>query len=159
MAHACNNAAMSKRPQTLNQAIAHHLNRGIALLVILVAAAVPAAASAAPRLRCQISQGGEVHQLEFAPVSSPYEVKAVDINEHFRFKAVVLGDEQKVDTIALYTYYQSRRQAVLLHQAKYLAPVPQTAPGPAALTGWHFLYTPGLERELQYGCALFEVKP
>lgn len=142
------------------ESIAHRVRHGIALLAALAAAAALAAtAPAAPRLRCQINQGGEVHHLAFAPVRDPYSVKAVDINEHFRFKAVVVGDAGKIDYITLYTYYRSPRQAVLLHQAKYLAPVPQAAPAPAALTGLHYLYAPGLERELQYGCALFEASP
>ena len=155
----CNNAPMTKRPQPLGETIAKRLRHGIALLAAMAVGAWPAMAVAAPRLRCQISQGGDVRQLEFAPASNPYSARAVDISEHFRFKAVVIGDDGGIDSIALYAYYRSPRQAVLLHQAKYLAPVPQRAPAPAALTGLHYLYAPGLERELQYGCALIEVGP
>ena len=51
------------------------------------------------------------------------------------------------------------RQPVLLHEVRYEAPVAQAAPAPSALTGRHFIYSPRLEREFQYGCALFEVTP
>ena len=97
--------------------------------------------------------------LEVTPTKDPYHAKAVDLNGNFRFKAVVVGDTQKIDTINLYTYYQGKRQAVLLHEAKYLAPLLPADPGPHALTGTNYLYSPELGRELQYGCTLFEVAP
>jgi hypothetical protein len=128
-------------------------------LALLVGALFPPAASAAPRLRCQLSQGGAVQVVEFTPVADPYRVKSIDIRENFRFKAVVIGDEQKIDYIKLYTYYHSKRQPVLLHEAKYLAPTVLSDPTPDALTGTNTLYSPNLEREFQYGCTLFEVAP
>ena len=79
------------------------------------------------------------------------------MNPHF--KAVVIGDERKVEYIKLYTYYQSKRQAVLLHEAKYLAPALDSGTGSATLTGTNTLYSPSLGREFQYGCALIEVTP
>lgn len=118
-----------------------------------------ATTSAAPLLRCLIEQGGVAQTLEFAPVSDPYTVKAVAIGEHFRFKAVVLGDQRQVERIKLYSYYQTERQPVLLQQVVYQAPVAQAAPTPYALTGLNLLYSPKLERELRYGCALLEVSP
>jgi hypothetical protein len=114
-------------------------------------------AVAAPRLSCEILQGGSTLKLQFEPVSDPYVVKAIDINERFRFKAVMVGNEQKVDYIKLYAYYLSAGQAVLLHEAKYLSPVPQNHAAPDALTGQHYVYSPELGREMQYGCALLEV--
>ena len=116
-------------------------------------------ASAAPRLRCQLNQGDTAQVLDFMPVLNPYDVKAVDLNGRFRFKAVVVGDERKIDYIKLYTYYQSKRQAVLLHEAKYLAPVVDPGAGSATLTGTNTLYSPDLGREFQYACALIEVAP
>ncbi len=125
-------------------------------------------AAAAPVLRCQIDQGGTTRVLDFTPVTDPYSVRAVDINGRFRFKAVVVGDARHIDYIKLYAYSQTRRQPVLLHVAKYLAPVavpqmlqtPQTPQASfAALTGHQYLYSPQRERELQYGCALIEVTP
>jgi hypothetical protein len=116
-------------------------------------------ALASPRLRCQLIQGGTMQVLDFAPALNPYDVKAVDLDGRFRFKAVVIGDERKIDYIKLYTYYQSKRQAVLLHEARYLAPAADSGAGSAALTGTNTLYSPNLGREFQYGCALIEVTP
>jgi hypothetical protein len=48
---------------------------------------------------------------------------------------------------------------VLLHQATYLAPTVQADLRPDALTGTNTLYSPHMEREFQYGCALLEVTP
>ena len=133
--------------------------RAALCLAFFAGISLPAVASAAPRLRCQLTQGDAVQVLDFAPVGDPYRVEAVDLKGNFRFKAVVIGDEQKIDYIKLYTYYQSKRQAVLLHEAKYLAPQAESAPDPAALTGTNYLYSPELGRELQYACAVFEVAP
>ena len=124
-------------------------------LGILASALIPATTCAAPLLRCQIDQGGSTQMLEFAPVSDPYPVKAIDINGRFRFKVVMVGDERHIDYIKLYTYSHARRQPVLLHEAKYMAPV--AGPAPAALTGLNYVYSPQLERELQYQCSLQEV--
>jgi hypothetical protein len=79
----------------------------------------------------------------------------VNINERFRFKAVVVGSAEKVDYIKLYTYYVSSGRPILLHYANYLSPVAQTSPAPDALTGQQYLYSPVLGRQLQYACALY----
>ena len=119
----------------------------------------PTALFASPLLRCQIDQGGSIQTLDFIPAGDPYSVKAIDINGRFRFKAVVIGDAQHVEYINLYVYSQTRRQPVLLHQAKYQAPVTIPGAAPSALTGVNYVYAPELERELQYGCALLEKTP
>ena len=133
--------------------------RATALIAALIAVALPTTASATPRLRCQLEQGGETLVREFAPVADPYGAASIDVRDNFRFKAVVIGDAQHVEYIKLYTYYVTERQPVLLHEVRYEAPVAQAAPAPSALTGRHFIYSPRLEREFQYGCALFEVAP
>ncbi|MFO1206233.1 MAG: hypothetical protein U1E63_10980 [Burkholderiales bacterium] len=112
-----------------------------------------------PRLRCHVEYADNSQVLEFAPVADPYRVKAVDIGERFRFKAVVVGDERHVDYIKLYTYYRNERQAVLLHEAEYQAPEVARSTAPAALTGTQRLYSPLLGRELSYGCTLIEDAP
>jgi hypothetical protein len=135
------------------------LARVVFMIGCLAGGLCPSAASASLHLRCKLSQGGTVQVLDFMQVKDPYSVKAVDIGRHFRFKAVVIGDERKIDYIKLYTYYQSKRQAVLLHEANYLNPKLDASPDLAALTGTNYLYSPELGRELQYGCALIEVAP
>jgi hypothetical protein len=89
----------------------------------------------------------------------PYGARAIDINGHFRFKALVFGDAQKIEYVKLYAYRQSKRQAVLLHEAKYTAPPVQPTPNPMPFTGINYLYSPELGRELQYECALIELAP
>jgi hypothetical protein len=86
-------------------------------------------------------------------------VKAIDINDRFRFKAVVIGDALRLEYIKIYVYAHTRREPMLLHQASYLAPAASREAQPAALTGINHVYAPGLERELRYGCALLEISP
>ena len=116
-------------------------------------------ASAAPELRCQFEVNAEVQQHAFSPTQDPYRVTSVDLSQRFRFKAVVLGDAQKLELINLYVYYQTHRQPMLLQHVKFVAPVAQVSPAPDALTGQVAVYSPFLGKELQYRCALHEVTP
>jgi hypothetical protein len=125
----------------------------------LLVALGSATASATPLLRCKIDQGGSTQVLEFVPETSPYTAKAIDINGRFRFKAVVVGDARQIEYVKLYTYDFPKRQPVLLHEAKYLAPVAHPVSKPASLTGVNYVYSPRLERELQYECSLLETAP
>lgn len=131
-----------------------------ATLAFTAMALSPASTFAAPLLRCKIEQSGVTFLTETSPQRNPYDVAAIAINKNFRFKAVVVGDEQKIDYVKIYAYYQGDRQAILLHEAKYLTPVAQTAQSadlaPYQLTGKHYLYSPNLNREMQYGCSLIE---
>lgn len=120
------------------------------MAALLLAAAT---AQAAPLLRCQVSYAGTTHVVEAAPGADPYGVPSVDIGGRFRFKAVMLGTPQRIDLINLYAYIDTRRQPVLIHQAKYLPPFRASA-APYALTGHHSLYASNVERELQYSCTL-----
>ena len=115
--------------------------------------------AAPPLLRCEINYGGESYVADYLPTTDPYTVAAKDIGGRFRFKAVMLGTEQRIEYIKIYTYSQESDHVVLLHVAKFLPPFRQNQPSFAALTGVHYLYSPGLERELQYGCALSEAPP
>lgn len=108
------------------------------------------------RLRCQITVGGETQGHEFAMTFDPYVVPAIDLNRHFRFKAVVIGHGQQIDYVKIYAYYRTGRQPVLVHRAHYPMPVVPRSRAPDALTGTHTLYSPHLGRELQYGCTLVE---
>ena len=72
---------------------------------------------------------------------------------------MVIGNSQQVDYVKIYTYFPAARQPVLLHEATYLAPVVQTGSAPVTLTGLNTVYSPSLERELQYQCTLLEVAP
>ena len=90
-------------------------------------------------------------------MSDPYTVTSVNLADRFRFKAVMLGDDTRVDLINLYVFYQTERQPMILQHAKYVAPQTQAVPDRNALTGRVALYSPFLGKELIYGCALHEV--
>jgi hypothetical protein len=128
-------------------------------LLFAVYAAAGIDAAAAPLLHCHLQQGETVTDTRVAPTTDPYRVTSLRIN-HFRFKAVVAGDAGRVDYINLYTYYETGNGAAdgvrLLHEAKYLAPLPQSGTGISSLTGTVYLYEPGLGREFSYDCALRE---
>jgi len=111
------------------------------------------------QLHCEIEVNGELHHHAFAMVSDPYTAGSVDIGERFRFKAVVLGEGDRVDLVNIYAYYQTRRQPMLIQHAKYLSPSPMLNPRPDALTGRVALYSPVLGKELAYRCALHQMAP
>lgn len=129
---------------------------GLSALVLCV---YPFASTATPVLRCHFEVNAERSEIEFKPVADPYLVESVNLADRFRFKAVVLGDQNKVDLINLYVSYQTRRQPMILQHSKFIAPVAQVNAKPDALTGRVALYSPFLGKELQYGCALHEVLP
>ncbi|MGV8898800.1 MAG: hypothetical protein ACOH2B_06115 [Burkholderiaceae bacterium] len=120
---------------------------------LLLATTVTSAAHGAPLLRCQVTYAGTTHVVEAVPGSDPYRVPSVDIGGRFRFKAVVLGNQKRIDVINLYTYLDASRQPILIHQAKYLPPFRKSV-APYALTGNNALYASNAERELQYSCSL-----
>lgn len=137
-----------------------HSRIGLAGIVVLFATGLSSTVSATSQLlRCEINEGGETYSSDFLPTSDPYTVVAKNIGEHFRLKVVMLLNEQPIEYIKIYTYYKDPHSMVLLHVAKYLPPFIQNQPSFAALTGVNYVYSPGLERELQYGCALFNVPP
>jgi len=123
-------------------------------IIVLIMALLPAIASAKLVLSCTLDQGGVTQVLEFLPDTDPYNAKEIDINGRFRFKAVVVGNAHHIDYIKLYTYSQSSRQPVLLHEANYLAPISSSSDSPQTLTGVNYIYSPDLERELKYSCTL-----
>lgn len=124
----------------------------------LATAALCLAAQATPLLRCQVSYAGTSHGVEARPVADPYPVPSVDIGGRFRFKAVMVGDAAHVDYIVLYAYLDTRRQPILIQQAKYLPPF-QVSATPTPLTGEQHLYGGPVERELIYSCTLEGVSP
>lgn len=115
-------------------------------------------ACADPLLRCKVSYAGTTHTIEASPVADPYPVPSVDIGGRFRFKAVMVGSPTRVDRILLYAYLDTKRQPVLVQEAKYLPPytVSQT---PYLLTGEQHLYAGVVERELIYTCTLQGIPP
>ena len=114
---------------------------------------LPAAAAADPALLCAVSYGGTVRTIAVAPDTDPYTAESVDIDERFRFKAVVRGRAPRIDVVKVYVYLETPRQPVLLHEARYLPPFSR-APLPGGFTGEHTVIAPPLERQLHYACTL-----
>lgn len=136
----------------VNKAALRRVKRAIVLSCLLTGAT---AAEAAPLLRCLVDQGGRTWQVETAPAADPYDVRPLDIDGKFRFKAVMVGDQRQVEYVKLYAYYQTRRKPVLLHEVKYLAPGAGNDPAGTPL-GEHTVFSPRLEREMHYRCTLHE---
>jgi hypothetical protein len=113
---------------------------------------------AAPLLRCQVAYAGTTHTIEASPVADPYPVPSVDIGGRFRFKAVVVGSDARVDRILLYAYLDTKRQPILVQEAKYLPPY-TVSETPYRLTGEQHLYAGVVERELIYSCTLQGIQP
>lgn len=130
---------------------------------LLLGALAPA--WAVPQLRCDVTYAGATQVVRASPVSDPYGVAAVDIRGRFRFKAVMVGDGQRIERINLYVYQNTPEQPVLVQQAKYLPPFSaagSAAPGSAtsaALTGQQHVYAGPMQRELIYSCALEGMVP
>jgi len=121
---------------------------------------------AQPLLQCEITYAGTTHVLKAHILHDPdvdsdsdtggaYVNESMDIGGRFRFKAVLLGTKEQLETIKLYAYYETHRQPVLLSETRYSAPFTLST-SPYGLTGLNYLYSPPLGRELQYGCALLE---
>ena len=86
--------------------------------------------------------------------ADPYAAVAQSMGERFQFKAVVLGEPDRIDHISLTVYDLSVPGApVPVHQARYAAPF-NTHPVLPALTGWNHIYSSVYGREFRYGCAL-----
>lgn len=130
---------------------------GMRSAIILTALLLAGAAHAAPVLRCEVTYAGTTHLVQATPGADPYTAPSVEIGGRFRFKAVLLGSERRIEAINLYAYLDARRQPILIHQAKYLPPFRKTV-APYALTGHNYLYASDVERELQYSCTLQGVR-
>jgi hypothetical protein len=124
----------------------------------LLGALLCTAAAAEPKLTCQVTYAGATQTVLAQPVADPYSVPSVDISGRFRFKAVMVGHASQVDRILLYTYLDADPHPVLLHQAKYLPPYPQSAQ-PWPITGQQHVYGGQQERELIYSCTLEGLAP
>lgn len=126
---------------------------------VIACLALPGLAQATPALNCLLEHGGETRSVSFAPTSDPYRVESVEVGSAFRFKAVVFSEQERVAYVKLYTYYQSPRQAVLLHQASYRAPLAEPAASARSLTGDQRLFSSRLGMEFLYNCTLVEERP
>lgn len=127
-------------------------------LVLAAGFWLPLGVFAAPLLRCTVAYAGSSQIIESHPVVDPYPIASIDIGGRFRFKAVMVGTATQVDYIKLYTYLDTRKQPILVHEANYQPPFQATL-APYSLTGEQRIYAGPVERELLYGCTLEGVQP
>ena len=112
------------------------------------------------RLHCTVTYAGAMQTVLAEPVQDAYRVAAVDVRNRFRFKAVLVGEGERVDRVNLYVYQNSGQQPVMVQHAKYLPPFAWPTDGrPLALTGQQHVYAGPLERELMYSCTLARERP
>lgn len=128
------------------------------LACTLVALALYQGALAAPLLHCEVTYAGATQVVQARPIDDPYSVPSVDIGGRFHFKAVMVGRGEHIDSIALYAYLDTRRQPILVQEAKYLPPY-RSGVTPYLLTGEQHIYAGEVERELIYHCTLEGVAP
>jgi hypothetical protein len=128
------------------------------IALALFAVTVPSTVWAAARLHCDVTYAGTTHAIDTHPVTDPYPVPSIDIGGRFWFKAVMVGQDTRVDYVKLYAYIDTRKQPLLIQEAIYLPPFPTTS-SPYSLTGQQHLYAGPVERELQYICTLQGVQP
>ena len=122
-------------------------------LILLISSVISCHAHAVPLLRCLVSYADSTKIVESSPTQIPYSVESVDIGERFSFKAIMFGDDNSIEYIKLYAYFQTRHKDILIHQATYLPPFTPSIT-PLKLTPLNHLYAGGVERELQYQCTL-----
>jgi len=100
-----------------------------------------------PRLHCQVRYMSDTVVVNEPLVASPYAVAPHAIGTHFQFKAVVVGEGQRVDHVALYVYDADEPGTpVLIHQVVHKPPFQFGKPLPG-LTGWNHVHAawPGRE--------------
>jgi len=112
--------------------------------------------AAEPTLRCSIEHGGARQLVETRLTTDPYAARAINLDNRFRFKPVMVGKDGAVDYIKLYSYYIKGKQVMLLHEMKYFPP--NLAAGSEIPLGTHYIYAPLYQREMQYSCVLYRSK-
>jgi hypothetical protein len=109
--------------------------------------------AAEPKVRCTIEQGGVSQSLEAGLTTDPYAARAINVNNRFRFKPVIVGKEGTIDYIKFYSYYTKGERIILLHLIKHFPP--SIDAGSEISLGKHYVYAPVYEREMQYSCVLY----
>lgn len=109
--------------------------------------------SFSPTLRCHVTYADQTTIVKTRIQHSPYEIETVDIGGRFTFKAAMIGSKNKINYIALYTYFQASPKDLPIHEAIYRGPFKLTHKA-QALGPENHLYAGEVERELKYHCEL-----
>ena len=112
--------------------------------------------AAAEQVVCHVSYGDEGQLYVARPVASPYDVPAVAVGSHLRFRAIFQNKPKETAAIKLYAYAAEEDGAALIHQATYPYPLAKDGGGQSryGFTGLLRAYEPVLGAELQYWCEL-----
>ena len=114
---------------------------------------IATSAQASPSIQCTADLIGQHHDLSFPLTSDPYSVRAADLEDRFRLKAVMVGSAERIDYVKIYVYYASDDESGLITQAVFRSPrLPDATPIP--LGGVQYVYSPYLGHELKYECFL-----
>jgi len=125
---------------------------GRGLLVALALLAVPAVG--AEQVLCHYTYGGETKQLLAQPVASPYGVKGIQVGTYFRLRVVFQDKPADIASIKIYAYADRDDETALIHQASYPYPPVRRRDAPYGFSGFHSVYEPRREGELQYWCEM-----
>ncbi len=139
------------------------LKKALAESILKIGMFLPVACLAFPSmaghlLQCDVSYAGTTYKLKATPTKDPYSVPTVDIGGRFFFKMVLTEANSKLEHVLIYAYFDQQPRPILLQQAKYSGPFPNS-PQPYALTGEQRVYGGPVERELIYSCWLSTMNP
>jgi len=104
-----------------------------------------------PRVSCEVRTMGKTYWVHASPTLARYGVSATAVSNRFRFRLLVVGPAQRIDSIQLDVQATTERHPILIHQASLNPPF---APSPALLNGENRVYSPEYERELWYRCQM-----
>ncbi|MBC3860598.1 hypothetical protein H8K32_00655 [Undibacterium jejuense] len=137
----------------LSKAIFNFAIKNFLLFGALSVAGLQSTAQAAPLLRCYATYAGETQIIEAHPSDNPYQIEPVDIGGRFKLKMEMNGEQNAINYIKIYAYFQTSHGDVPIHEASYYPPF-QRRNEESVLTPFNRLYAGPLERELQYHCTL-----
>lgn len=102
-----------------------------------------------PVLRCVLESGGSTLTHDAIATADPCTVQPVVLNDRFRFKAVVVADDEGrfIDHVKRYTHELGGAGRTLLHQVSYSRRMVEASLGQASLTGVQWVYARSLERQ------------
>jgi len=101
---------------------------------------------------CHIDYGGATQRVVARSTADPYAVKPVAIGSYFLFRVVVPMPNAPVAAVRIFVYADRDEGPVPIHVAEYPYPLAARTTKPG-FTGWHSVYEPVRDGELQYWCA------
>lgn len=131
---------------------------GLLLLFAPVATATVASQAKnqapAPSVTCHFTYGGEDRVLVTHSTQKPYEVAPIQVGSYFLLKVVFQERPRDLASIKIYVYADDDPVFRPIHHATYAYP-PQARPGQRwGFTGFHRVYEPHRDGELEYWCEM-----